>query len=90
MSADMAVAEDAESILEASGVRGGVAVQVGQLDQLAIVLAANDRFLVHGLDTNRANVTQARQHIRSLGLYGRVSVDTFNGSDLPYRVLRLK
>ena len=85
MSADMAVAEDAESILKASGVRGGVAVQVGQLDQMAVALAANDRFLVHGLDTNRANVTQARQHIRSLGLYGRVSVDTFNGSDLPYR-----
>ena len=78
------VAGAAEDILGASCVKGGVAVQVGQVDKLTVALTADDRFLVHGLDTNRANVTQARQHIRSLGLYGRVSVDTFNGSALPY------
>lgn len=74
-----------EDMLEASGVQGGVAVHVGQVDKLTVAMTADERFLVHGLDTNRAKVTQARQDIRSLGLYGRVSVDTFNGSDLPYR-----
>ncbi|MHC4402028.1 MAG: hypothetical protein ACYTG0_20340 [Planctomycetota bacterium] len=62
MSASMAVAEDAKSILEASGVKGGVAVQVGQVDKLTVALTDNDRFLVHGLDTNRANVTLSVSH----------------------------
>jgi len=62
------VAGAAEDILEASGVKGGVAVQVGQVDKLTGAMTADGRFLVHGLDTNSANVAQARQNIRSLGL----------------------
>jgi len=44
----------------------------------------DDCFLVQGLDLSNANVEQARRHIRSLGRYGRVSVDTFDGQHLPY------
>jgi len=75
----------ARQILEAAGVKGGLIVHVGCGDgKLTAALRANDRYLVHGLDTNAANVESARKHIRSLGIYGKVSVDTFDGKHLPY------
>jgi len=40
--------------------------------------------MVHGLDTEAKNVAKAREHIRSLDLYGPVSVDRFDGRRLPY------
>ncbi len=41
-------------------------------------------FLVQGLEADAGKVTAARQHIRALGLYGRVSVLRFDGTRLPY------
>jgi len=75
----------AEQILDATGIKGGLVVQIGCGDgRLTAALCANDSYLVHGVDTNPKNVTEARDYIRSLGIYGRVSVDTFNGKSLPY------
>ena len=51
---------------------------------MTAALRANDSYLVHGLDTDAAAVAAARKHIRSLGLNGAVSVDTFDGKALPY------
>ncbi len=39
---------------------------------------------MHGLDSDPANVAKARTHIRSLGLYGPVAVDAWDGKRLPY------
>ena len=47
-------------------------------------MRANNSFLVHGLDADTANVAASRKHIRSLGLYGSVSVEAFDGKRLPY------
>jgi outer membrane protein assembly factor BamB len=78
-------AEQAKQILDATGFRGGLIVHVGCSDgNLTASLRANDSTLVHGLDTDAANVAAARKHIRSLGLYGPVSVDVFDGKHLPY------
>ncbi|MBM3889506.1 MAG: hypothetical protein FJ388_10310, partial [Verrucomicrobia bacterium] len=44
----------------------------------------SDSFIVHGLDTDAKNVAAARQHIQSLGLYGKVSVEQWSGERLPY------
>ena len=78
-------AESAREILDTAGVRGGLVVHVGCSDgKLTATLRANDSYLVHGLDASANNVRQARVHIRSLGLYGRVSADTFDGRHLPY------
>jgi len=75
----------ARGILRESGVEGGLVVVLGCGDgKLAAALRANDSYLVHGLDTDGRNVEQARGHVRSLGLYGPVSVDTFDGEHLPY------
>jgi len=81
-----AVGDDrAAEILDATGVKGGLVVHVGCGDgKLTAALRANDSYLVHGLDADAENVDAAREHIRSLGLYGNVSVDRLRGSRLPY------
>jgi len=78
-------ADTADEILKASGVKGGLIVHLGCGDgKLTAALRANDRYLVHGLDTDAGSVAAARKHIRSLGLYGKVSVERFSGKRLPY------
>jgi outer membrane protein assembly factor BamB len=75
----------AQAILEATGVKGGLIAHVGCGDgTLTAALRANDRFIVHGLDANAKNVEVAREHIQSLGLYGQVSVQQWAGERLPY------
>ena len=75
----------AGQILAASGVKGGLVVHVGCGDgRLTAALRASDAFLVHGVDRDPAAVERARRHIESLGLYGPVSADTWDGKRLPY------
>ena len=80
-----AEAVSASQILKASGVRGGLVVHVGCGDgKLTAALRAGDSYIVHGLDSDPARVEAAREHIRSRELYGKVSVDVFDGKHLPY------
>ena len=77
--------ELARQILKATGVKGGVIVHIGCGDgRLTAALRAGDRFVVQGLDADAKNVVAAREHIRSLGLYGRVSVEQWSGKRLPH------
>jgi len=78
-------AGEAQQIAAASGVKGGLIVHLGCGDgQLTAALRASDRYLVQGLDADAPNVEKARAHIRSLGLYGPVSVEQWTGARLPY------
>lgn len=75
----------AQQVLDAAGVKGGLVVHLGCRDgKLTAALWASERYVVHGLDTDATAVDRARRHIQSLGLYGPVSVDTFDGQHLPY------
>jgi len=75
----------AGEILQTCNVKGGLVVHIGCGDgKLTAALHANERYLVHGLDTDAENVGSARKHIHSLGLYGKVSVNHLKGRDLPY------
>ncbi|MBC8218113.1 MAG: class I SAM-dependent methyltransferase [Planctomycetes bacterium] len=75
----------AKEILGATGVSGGLIVHLDCGDgKLTAALRANDKYLVHGLDMDPEQVAEAHEHVCSLGLYGRVSVDTFDGRRLPY------
>ena len=75
----------ARDILVATGVKGGLVVHVGCGDgKLTAALRAGESYLVHGLDADARNVEAARKHIQSLGLYGPVSADRFDGRRLPY------
>jgi outer membrane protein assembly factor BamB len=69
----------------AAGVSGGVAVHLGCGDgKSTAALHSSDRLLVCGLDTDAGNIAKARKHIDSLGLYGKVSAETYDGKNLPY------
>jgi len=75
----------AEQILNASGIKGGFVVHIGSGDgRLTAALGESDSFLVHGLDTDADSIKKAREHIRSVGLYGRISVEHWTHKNLPY------
>jgi len=75
----------AEAIYEATGVQGGLVVQLGCGDgKLTAALRVNDRYLVHGLDADTACVTKTRELLQAKGLYGPVTADCFDGRHLPY------
>ena len=79
------VGAQAEEILEQAGVKGGFVVHLGCGDgELTAALKLGSQYMVHGLDTDPANVDAAREHIKSLGEYGSVSVDHWDGKRLPY------
>jgi outer membrane protein assembly factor BamB len=76
---------EAKQILDDSGVKGGFIVHINcGGGRLTAALCANNSYMVHGLDANPKNIKWARKHIKSLNLYGRVSVEQFKGNRLPY------
>jgi len=80
-----AQSESGIEILRSTGTTGGLVVHLGCGDgRLTAELCPDDRYLVHGLDADAANVEQARRRIHSVGLYGKVSVEQFSGPRLPY------
>ena len=75
----------AEQIFFESGVRGGLVVHLGVGDgRLTAALRPEESYLVQGLDTCPDRVSAARAWLQKEGLYGPVSVDTFDGRSLPY------
>jgi outer membrane protein assembly factor BamB len=77
--------QPAQNILRNTGVKGGLVVHVGCGDgTLTAELCANERFVVHGLDTDAKRVTAARELLHQKGLMGRVSASRFDGKELPY------
>jgi len=85
MAATGSYAELAGDILEDSGVKGGLVVCLGcGAPEFPARLRLNGSFLVHALDTDADKVAETRKAIRSKGIYGAVSADTFDGKRLPY------
>ncbi len=75
----------AKQILDATGVKGGLIVHVGCGDgKLTAALHTGDSYLIHGLDADAKNVEKAREHIRSLGIDSKVSIEHWNTDYLPY------
>lgn len=72
---------DVSGIVGAAGMHGGLVVHLYCGDGERTANLHDNTFVVHGLD---ADVTAAREHIRSLGLYGKVSVAAWTGQRLPY------
>ena len=79
------VRREAVEILKATGVQGGLVVHLNcEGGKLAAALGTYERLVVHGLAERPESVAEARAHVKSLGLYGKVSVVQFAGSGLPY------
>ena len=75
----------AAQIIGSAHLSGGLIAHIGCGDgSLTAALRLNDRFLVHGLDRNRANIAAARERIRTLVLYGPVSVEQWTTRRLTY------
>ena len=77
----------ARRILADSEVRGGLVVHLGCGDgKLTAALHLDERYVVHGLDAEEANVESARSYIDSLGLYDPPSCDAKRGASrvLPF------
>ncbi|NQV36297.1 MAG: PQQ-binding-like beta-propeller repeat protein, partial [Phycisphaeraceae bacterium] len=70
---------------EGVNVQAGLIVHVGRADGgLLAELGAGQSRLVHALMQDPAQVKKVRQTLLSKGLYGKISVDGFNGRTLPY------
>jgi len=75
----------ASDIARFSGSPGGVCVVIGATDaELALSFAKQGRFIVHCLCPDRRICGRLRKIIRSRGMYGTVSADTYEGGRLPY------
>ena len=75
----------AEKIIAESGVQGGLVVHAGcGAGSLTAAFAGQGPWLVHGLERDGKLVARAREHIQSLGLYGRVSVEKWLTGKFPY------
>lgn len=82
---DASVKDTAKELLTRSKVRGGLVVHVGcGTAELTQALRPSDAYLVRGLDTDAKLIADARQQIRSLGVYGPVSVELWDGGRLPF------
>ncbi len=74
----------AEELLAKAGVRGGLVVAIeGDADRLA-GLCAGDGFMVHGLSAEPDTVEKLRAELQARGVYGPVSVERWDGRELPY------
>jgi SAM-dependent methyltransferase len=77
--------DEAVEILKATGVQGGLIVHINCRDgKLTAALGAGDGYLVNGLEKNIQAVKAATRHILSSGLCGKVTVQRWLGTRLPY------
>ncbi len=85
LSAPAVSARNADELLRMSGTKGGLVVHLGCSDgALTARLRAGNQYLVHGLDTGASEVVAARANLIRQGIYGPVSVDEWDGRNLPY------
>jgi outer membrane protein assembly factor BamB len=80
----IAIHSPAADVLKSSGVQGGLVVVLGCDDIDEIAGSAGDRYIVQALGKSAAEVSKAREQIRAMGKYGKVSVVQWDGAALPY------
>jgi outer membrane protein assembly factor BamB len=77
--------DSAESILEQSGVSGGLIVHLGCGDgRITESFGRSGRFIVQGLANDPAEVDVSRGALRERSDYGRTSIRLLEGERLPY------
>ena len=65
--------------------KGPLVVHLGCGDgKMLAELAGQGQLLVHGFDTDAANVAKARDILRAKGIYGRATAQVLTGANLPY------
>ncbi|MDP6542904.1 MAG: PQQ-binding-like beta-propeller repeat protein [Phycisphaerae bacterium] len=86
MLADICFCESSAEISDAGGIRGGFVVHLGCADGklTAALKAGGDAYIIHGLDTDRGIVQEARKRFLAARFNGAVSAAVFDGEHLPY------
>lgn len=64
--------------------KGGIVVALDFSEGPLLVELATKKMVIHGLVATDAELDKTRSFVKQKGLYGRVSCDRYNGSDLPY------
>ena len=83
--AELSAVSDGKSLLEESGIPGGICVVAGCSDVgLVVSLAGDERFVLRALFEDTEELERAREAIQSRGLYGRVSAGLSDLERLPY------
>ncbi|MCK4960371.1 MAG: PQQ-binding-like beta-propeller repeat protein, partial [Planctomycetes bacterium] len=78
-------AQNPALLVEESGLSGGIIVVLDNVEGGFLSdLAVNSSFLVQGLSAHKIDIEKARQAVQARGLYGQVSCNQYNGSELPY------
>ena len=78
-------AGEAETILEESGIRGGLVLHLGcGGGELTGALGGSERYQVHGLAVTVEDLAAARQRLTAAGVYGRISADRLESANLPF------
>jgi outer membrane protein assembly factor BamB len=81
----LAEPDPVDVIYEKSGIQGGLVVELGFVDaEFTARLGAPDTVTLQTLDTEPQRVARARKQLEAKGLYGRITVDGFDGKTLPY------
>ena len=72
-------------IYEKSGIQGGLVVELGVADaKFTAKLGTPDAVTLQTLDTDPRQVAGARRQLEAGGLYGKITVEVFDGKTLPY------
>ena len=75
----------AATVYEKSGVQGGLVVELGFVDaEFTAKLGSPDAITLQTLVRDPRQVAGARKDLEARGLYGRITVDEFDGKTLPY------
>ena len=82
---DAAVDDELKTLLDKSGIRGGIVVCLGCGEGARIAsLYTSDAYTVHGLIRQPDRLRAARAYLKQAGLYGPVSVELLTAAHLPY------
>ncbi|MBC8470894.1 MAG: PQQ-binding-like beta-propeller repeat protein [Planctomycetes bacterium] len=77
--------DEAAEIFKVTGVQGGLVIHINCGDgKLTAALGTMDGYLINGLEKNPKAVKAATRHILSSGLCGKVTVERWLGTHLPY------
>lgn len=77
--------DPATVIYEDTGVQGGLVVELCPADvEFTAKLGAPEAVTVQSLDSDPQRIARARKHLEAEGLYGKITVEQFDGKSLPY------
>jgi len=77
--------DPAAAIYDETGVQGGLVVELCPVDvEFTARLGMPEAVTLQTLDTDPQKVAVARKHFESKGLYGKITVEQFDGKNLPY------